>query len=42
LNWIALVVGVLAGLIALLIGVRAGGSAFDRGSPELLAFTMRH
>jgi ABC-2 type transport system permease protein len=42
LNWIALVVGVLAGLIALLIGIRAGGSAFDRGSPELLAFTMRH
>ncbi len=42
LNWIALLVGVQAGLIALFIGIRAGGSAFDQGSPELLAFTMRH
>jgi ABC-2 type transport system permease protein len=41
-NWIALLVGVQAGLIALFIGIRAGGGAFDRGSPELLAFTMRH
>ena len=42
LNWIALLVGVQAGLIALFIGIRAGGGTFDRGSPELLAFTMRH
>ena len=41
-NWIALLVGVQAGLIALFIGIRAGGTVFDRGSPELLAFTMRH
>ena len=41
-NWIALLVGVQAGLIALFIGIRAGGSSFDRRSPELLAFTMRH
>jgi ABC-2 type transport system permease protein len=41
-NWIALLVGVQAGLIALFIGIRAGGGAFDRRSPELLAFTMRH
>ena len=41
-NWIALLVGVLAGLLALLIGIRVGGTAFDRRGPELLAFTMRH
>jgi ABC-2 type transport system permease protein len=41
-NWISLLVGVLAGLIALLIGIRAGGAVFDRRGPELLAFTMRH
>lgn len=42
LNWIALLVGIQAGLIALFIGIRVGGIAFDKGSPELLAFTMRH
>ena len=41
-EWIALVVGVLAGLAALFIGIRVGGLAFDRRSPELLAFTMQH
>jgi ABC-2 type transport system permease protein len=41
-NWVALLVGGVAGLIALLIGVRVGGAAFDRRSPELLAFTMQH
>ena len=41
-NWIALLLGVQAGLIALFIGIRAGGSAFDTRAPELLAFTMRH
>jgi ABC-2 type transport system permease protein len=42
LNWVALIVGVLAGIVALFIGIRAGGTTFDRASPELLAFTMRH
>jgi ABC-2 type transport system permease protein len=41
-NWIALLLGVQAGLIALFIGIRAGGAVFDRRGPELLAFTMRH
>jgi ABC-2 type transport system permease protein len=41
-NWIALLLGVQAGLIALFIGIRVGGATFDRRSPELLAFTMRH
>lgn len=41
-NWIALLLGVQAGLIALFIGIRAGGAAFDARGPELLAFTMRH
>lgn len=41
-NWISLLLGVQAGLIALFIGIRAGGATFDRRSPELLAFTMRH
>jgi ABC-2 type transport system permease protein len=41
-NWVSLVVGVLAGVAALFIGVRAGGAIFDRRGPELLAFTMRH
>jgi ABC-2 type transport system permease protein len=41
-NWIALLVGLQAGLIALFIGIRAGGAVFDRRGPELLAFTMRN
>lgn len=41
-NWIALLVGIWAGLIALFIGIRLGGAAFDRRGPELLAFTMQH
>jgi ABC-2 type transport system permease protein len=41
-NWVALLVGVWAGLIALFIGIRVGGAAFDRRGPELLAFTMQH
>ena len=41
-NWVSLFLGVLAGIAALLIGVRAGGAIFDRRGPELLAFTMRH
>lgn len=41
-NWVSLLLGVQAGLIALFIGIRVGGSAFDTRGPELLAFTMRH
>jgi ABC-2 type transport system permease protein len=41
-NWISLLLGVQAGLVALFIGIRAGGAVFDRRGPELLAFTMRH
>jgi ABC-2 type transport system permease protein len=41
-NWVSLLFGLLAGVIALLIGIRAGGAIFDRRGPELLAFTMRH
>lgn len=41
-NWISLFVGTWAGLIALFVGIRAGGGAWDRRGPELLAFTMRH
>ena len=41
-NWISLLLGVQAGLIALFIGIRAGGASFDARAPELLAFTMRH
>lgn len=41
-NWISLLVGIWAGLIALFVGIRVGGAAFDRRGPELLAFTMQH
>lgn len=41
-NWVALLLGVWAGLVALFIGIRVGGTSFDRRGPELLAFTMRH
>ena len=41
-NWVSLLLGLQAGLIALFIGIRAGGAVFDRRGPELLAFTMRH
>ncbi|MEZ5190539.1 MAG: hypothetical protein R2717_06570, partial [Schumannella sp.] len=41
-NWISLLLGIQAGLIALFIGIRVGGTSFDRRAPELLAFTMRH
>ena len=41
-NWFALLAGLQAGLIALIIGIRTGGTSFDRRGPELLAFTMRH
>lgn len=41
-GWIALGVGLLTGLLAFAGGVRGGGAAFDRRSPELLAFTQRN
>ena len=40
--WIALVAGVVAGVAALLLGIRVGGAAFDRRAPELLEFAVRH
>lgn len=40
-NWIALALGAVAGVAALILGVRRGARDFDEGSPELLAFTMR-
>jgi ABC-2 type transport system permease protein len=39
---IALGTGVAAGLLALVLGIRVGGSLFDRRGPELLAFTMQN
>ena len=42
LPWIALVVGLASGAVALSLGLRAGASAFDRRGPELLAFTMQN
>ena len=42
LPWIALVVGLASGALALILGLRGGASAFDRRGPELLAFTMQN
>jgi ABC-2 type transport system permease protein len=42
LTWIALVTGVAAGVLALVLGIRGGASTFDRRGPELLAFTMQN
>ncbi len=42
LPWIALVVGLASGTVALALGLRGGASAFDRRGPELLAFTMQN
>jgi ABC-2 type transport system permease protein len=39
---IALGTGIVSGLLALVIGIRSGGSTFDRRGPELLAFTMQN
>lgn len=41
-NWVSLGAGVVCGLAAVVLGVRAGGRDFDRAGPELLAFTMRN
>lgn len=41
-TWLALGVGVAAGLLTLVVGVRAGGALFDRRAPELLDFAARH
>ena len=40
--WLALVMGVAAGALVLLLGIRVGGAAFDRRAPELLEFAARH
>jgi ABC-2 type transport system permease protein len=42
LVWIALATGVVAGVLALVLGIRSGASAFDRRGPELLAFTVQN
>ena len=39
---ISLGTGIVSGLLALGVGIRAGGSTFDRRGPELLAFTMQN
>ncbi len=41
-NWIALAAGLVAGLAILAIGIRVGGTTFDRRAPELLEFAVRH
>lgn len=41
-NWIALVAGIAAGVLVLVLGIRVGGAAFDRRAPELLEFAVRH
>jgi ABC-2 type transport system permease protein len=40
--WMALVIGVAAGVLVLVVGIRVGGAAFDRRAPELLEFAVRH
>jgi ABC-2 type transport system permease protein len=42
LNWVALGVGLAAGALVLVFGIRNGGEVFDRRGPELLAFTMQN
>ena len=39
---IALASGLGFGLLVFVVGIRAGGSVFDRRAPELLEFTARH
>lgn len=41
-TWIALVAGLGAGALMLAIGIRSGGTTFDRSAPELLEFSARH
>jgi ABC-2 type transport system permease protein len=41
-TWIALAVGLGLGAIAMVLGIRVGGAAFDRRAPELLEFAARH
>jgi ABC-2 type transport system permease protein len=42
LPWMALGTGIAAGVLALVLGIRSGAAAFDRRSPELLAYTMQN
>jgi ABC-2 type transport system permease protein len=41
-TWVALGAGFFAGVLMLVIGIRAGGASFDRRAPELLEFAARH
>ncbi|PZQ91933.1 MAG: hypothetical protein DI534_03030 [Leifsonia xyli] len=41
-DWLSLAVGVLAGGIMLVVGIRGGARSFDARAPELLAFTLRN
>ena len=41
-SWVALGAGVGAGLLVLIVGLRAGGAIFDRRAPELLEFVVRN
>lgn len=40
--WLALAVGVGVGLLVFATGIRVGGAAYDRRTPELLDFAARH
>ena len=42
LHLVALISGVGAGLLAVIIGVWAGGRVFDRRGPEIMAFALSH
>jgi ABC-2 type transport system permease protein len=41
-TWVALVAGLVAGVLVLVLGIRVGGAVFDRRAPELLEFAVRH
>jgi ABC-2 type transport system permease protein len=41
-SWLALIAGLACGGLMLVIGIRAGGTSFDRRAPELLEFAGRH
>lgn len=40
--WVALGAGLGLGLLVLVLGIRVGGAVFDRRTPELLEFAVRH
>lgn len=41
-TWVALGAGVVAGVLVLVLGIRVGGTIFDRRIPELLEFALRN